>query len=182
MTPAQKAMMLAEQHAVFHRQEFARIGTKHEHTEFHARSLVDCLTTLGQFNEARFYADYAPPEYGEILEAHDAACKLDDSERCSCENPTLPKIEGGIEMGTDENPRYLIDRPAIFNPYSNRLDTVYKCQFCGHANALDEHPDAASADFHNSTTLIAQSRQPAKPQRMVVWDTTKVPKDRPLHR
>lgn len=155
--------MLAEQHAMFHVKQVEEhlehevdierlTGKKLQHpdTEFHARSLIDSLTTLGQFDEARKYVGLVSVEYGEALERADAACKTDDGERCTCPNPTTERIDGGVVMGVDEHPRYLIERPAIFNPYAERLDTMYRCHLCGHVNAINEHPDNVTAEFHTN--------------------------------
>jgi hypothetical protein len=144
MTPQQKALMLAEQQADFHSKAFE----SGEDAEFHARCAIDALITLGEFEQARRYTDHCDSGYGEILEASDAACGRDDTERCDCENPTISRVEGGVEMGVEESPRYIIERAAIYNPYRDRIDSVYRCHICGDIQALPDHPDQASAQFH----------------------------------
>lgn len=138
MNADEKMLAQAEQHAEFYRGQL----TADPSDEQAAGNLAETLIILGESDEAE---TVAPSSEVRSLVRHSAfAAEVDDEAICNCPNDTIPIVEGGVMLRTEELSRFKEER-RVFSKKHNRVVPMWVCVKCNWANAMPDPPDMITA-------------------------------------
>lgn len=158
MTPDDRLLMLAEQHAAFYREQLKAAEPRSDEARVYASSLLSNLITLGELDEATEIAPLC--ESAAELVTIKKAIEREDDHRCRCSNHKTAKREGGVTLGEEQHSRFFEERRVKSPQHGGKVIPVWACSKCTWRNAFDGYPDEITSERHRA---IASANPHASP-------------------